>query len=86
MKNSIDLTSSILRRREILMRFKSIKMSFSELQRRNLFVKTCLENPNKSKCETVEHFKLLIFKIPTNYRTINRFEEQDKEEKKLGSG
>jgi hypothetical protein len=57
------------------MRFKSVKMSLSELQRRNLIVKFCPENPNKSKSETVRHFKLLRFKIPTIYR---RFEKQEK--------
>jgi DeoR/GlpR family transcriptional regulator of sugar metabolism len=60
-------------------------MSLSELQRRNLIVKFCLENPNKSK-STVEHFKLLGVKIPTIYRTIKRFEKQEKVERKIGSG
>jgi hypothetical protein len=32
-------------------------MSLSELQRRNKIVKFCLKNPNKSKSETVAHFK-----------------------------
>jgi hypothetical protein len=59
-------------------------MSLSELQRRNLIV-ICLENPNKSKSETVEHFKLLGFKIPTIYRTIKRFEKEEKVERKIGS-
>jgi hypothetical protein len=54
------------------------KISLSELQRRNLIVKFCLENPNKSKSETVEHFKLLGFKIPPIYRAIKRFEKQEK--------
>jgi AraC-like DNA-binding protein len=48
--------------------------------------KFCLENPNKSKSETLEHFKLLVIKIPTIYRTIKRFENQEKVEKKIGSG
>jgi hypothetical protein len=61
-------------------------MSLSELQCRNLIVKFCLENPNKSKSETVEHFKLLGFKIPTFYRTIKRFAKQEKVERKIGSG
>jgi hypothetical protein len=52
-------------------------MSHSELQHPNLIVKCCLENPNKSKSETVEHFKLLEFKIPTIYRRIKRFEKQE---------
>jgi hypothetical protein len=68
------------------MRFKSVKMSLSELQRRNLLVKFCPENPNKSKSETVthfKHFKLLRFKIPTIYR---RFAKQEKVERKIGSG
>jgi hypothetical protein len=47
MKNTIDLPSSFLRRRGILMRFNLS-------QRRNLILKFCLKNPNKS--ETVEHF------------------------------
>jgi transposase len=68
------------------MRFLSVKMSLSELQRRNLIVKFCLENPNKNKSETVEYFKLLEFKTPTIYRTIKRFEKQEKVEKKIGSG
>jgi hypothetical protein len=42
MKNTIDLPSSILRIRGILMRFEPVKMSLSELQRRNLIVKFCL--------------------------------------------
>jgi hypothetical protein len=45
----------------------------------------CLEDPNKSK---TEHFKLLGFKIPTIYRTIivqQRFEKQEKVERKIGS-
>jgi hypothetical protein len=42
-------------------------------------------NPNKSKSETIEHFKLLGFKIPAIYRTIKRFEKQEKVEKKIGS-
>jgi hypothetical protein len=53
-------------------------MSLSELQRRNFIVKFYLENPNKSKNETVEHFKLMGLKIPTIYRTIKRFEKQEK--------
>jgi hypothetical protein len=59
-------------------------MSLSELQRRNLIVKFCLEKPNKSKSETVEHFKfkLMGFKSPTIYRTIKRFEKQEKVERK----
>jgi hypothetical protein len=61
-------------------------MSLSELQRRNLIVKFGLQNPNKSKSETVEHFKLLGFKIPTIYRTIKRFEKQEKVERKIGTG
>jgi hypothetical protein len=61
-------------------------MSFSESQRRNLIVKFCLENLNKSKSETVEHFKLLEFKIPTIYRTIKRFETQEKVKQKIDSG
>jgi predicted DNA-binding transcriptional regulator AlpA len=40
----------------------------------------------KSKSETVEHFKLLGFKISTIYRTIGRFKKQEKVEKKIGSG
>jgi DNA-binding transcriptional regulator YhcF (GntR family) len=68
------------------MRFLSVKMSLSELQRRNLIVKFWLENPNKNKSETVEHFKLLEFKTPTINRTIKRFEKQEKVEKKIGSG
>jgi hypothetical protein len=59
-------------------------MSLSELQRRNLIVKFYLENPNKIKSETVEHFKLLGFKTPTIHRTIKRFEKQQKG--KIGSG
>jgi hypothetical protein len=43
-------------------------MLLSELQRQNLIVKMFLQNPNKSKSETVEHFKLLGFKILTIYR------------------
>jgi hypothetical protein len=39
-----------------LMRFLFVKMTLSELQR---VVKFCLKNPNKSKSDTVEHFKLL---------------------------
>jgi hypothetical protein len=58
----------------------------SELQRRNLILKFCLENPNKSKSETVGHFKLVGFKIPTINWTIKRFEKQEKVEKKIGSG
>jgi hypothetical protein len=61
-------------------------MSLSELQRRNLIVKFCVENPNKSKSKTVEHFKLLGFKIPTIYRRIKRFEYHEKVERKIGSG
>jgi hypothetical protein len=61
-------------------------MSLSELQRRNLIVKCCPENPNKSKSETVEHFKLLGFKISTIYHTITKFEKQEKVERKIGSG
>jgi hypothetical protein len=76
MKNTIDLPSSILRRRGILMRFLSVKMSLSELQRRNLIVNFCLQNSNESKSETFEHFKLLRFK--TIYRTIERFAKQEK--------
>jgi hypothetical protein len=48
--------------------------------------KFCLENPNKSKSETVEHFKLRRFKIHTIYRTIKRFEKQEIVERKIGSG
>jgi hypothetical protein len=33
-------------------------MTLSELKRRNLLVKCCLENPNKSKSKTVEYYKL----------------------------
>jgi hypothetical protein len=62
----------------ILMRIKSVKMSLSESQRQNLIVKFCPENPNKSKSETVEHFKLLGFKILTICRTIKRFEKLEK--------
>jgi hypothetical protein len=63
-------------------------MSFSELQRRNLIVKFCLENSNKSKNETVdvEHFKLLGFNIPIIFLTIKRFEKQEKMERNIGSG
>jgi hypothetical protein len=70
MKNTIDLPLSS---------FYSVKMSLSELKRRNLIVKVCLENPNKS--QTVEHFKLLGFKILTIYLTIRGFEEQKKVER-----
>jgi hypothetical protein len=58
-------------------------MYLSELQRRNIIVKFCLENPNKSKRETKESTlkKLLEFKIPTIYRTIKRSEKQEKEER-----
>jgi hypothetical protein len=35
---------------------------------------------------TVEHFKVLGFKIPTIYRTIKRFEKQEKVERKICSG
>jgi hypothetical protein len=49
------------------------------------FLKFCLENPNESKNENVEHFKLLLgFKISTIYRT--RFEKLEKVERKSGSG
>jgi hypothetical protein len=58
----------------------------SEFQRRNLIVKFCLENPSKSKSETVEHFKVLEFKIHTINRTIKRFEKQEKVKRKIGSG
>jgi hypothetical protein len=61
-------------------------MSLSELQRRNLIVKFCLEKPNESKSETVEYYKLLEFKIPTIYRTIERFKNQENVERKIGSG
>jgi hypothetical protein len=61
-------------------------MSLSELQRGNLIVKFCLENLNKSKSETVEHFKLVEFKIPTICRTNKRFEKQEKVERKICSG
>jgi hypothetical protein len=61
-------------------------MSLQELQRRNLVVKFCLENPNKSKSEAVKHFKLLRFKIPTIYRTIKRFEKQENVDGKLVPG
>jgi hypothetical protein len=47
--------------------FKAVKMSLSELQRRNFKVKFCLENPNKSKSETFEYLKLLGYKKPTIY-------------------
>jgi hypothetical protein len=67
MENTIDLLSSILRRRRIHKRFKSVKMSLSEFQRQNLIVKFCLENPNKSKSETAEHFKVLGCMISTVY-------------------
>jgi hypothetical protein len=40
--------------------------------------------PKKSK--SVDQFKLLGFKIPTIYRTIKRFEKQEKVERKIGSG
>jgi hypothetical protein len=60
-------------------------MSLSELQRRNFILKFCLQNPNKSKNETVELFKLLEFKILPIYRTIIRFEKQEKVERKIGS-
>jgi Fe2+ or Zn2+ uptake regulation protein len=59
-------------------------MSLSELQRRNLIVKFSLKNPNKSKRETDENFKLLEFKIPTIYRTIKMFEKQKKVDRKIG--
>jgi hypothetical protein len=52
-------------------------MSLSELQRQNLIVKCGPEIPNKSKSGTVEHFKLLGFKIHTIYRTIKWFEKQE---------
>jgi hypothetical protein len=58
----------------------------TELRRRNLIVRFCLENSNKSKSETAEHFKRLRFKIPTIYRTSKRFEKQEKVEKKISSG
>jgi hypothetical protein len=57
-----------------------------ELQRRNLSEKCCLENPNKRRNKNIEPFKLLGFKIPSIYRTIIRFEKQEKEERKIGSG
>jgi hypothetical protein len=47
-------------------------MSLSELQRRNFLVKFCLENPNKTKSETVEHFKLLALQSLTFlYRSLH---------------
>jgi arginine repressor len=57
-------------------------MSLSESQRQNLIVKLCPKNPNKSKSETVEHFKLLGFKILTTSRTIKMFEKLEKVERK----
>jgi DNA-binding MarR family transcriptional regulator len=60
-------------------------MSLSELQRRHLIVKFCLENPNKSQSETVEHLQRLGCKIPTIYRTIKRLEKQEKAKRKIGS-
>jgi hypothetical protein len=45
-------------------------MWLSELQHRNLLIKCCLEISNKSKSETA-HLKLLKYKKPTIYRTIN---------------
>jgi hypothetical protein len=59
-------------------------MSLSELRR--LIVKFCLGNPSKCKSETVEHFKLLGFKIATTYRTIKMCEKEEKVERKIGSG
>jgi hypothetical protein len=61
-------------------------MSLLELQRQNLIVDFCLENPNKSKSKTVKDLKLLGFKIPTIYRKIKRFEKQEKVKRKIGSG
>jgi hypothetical protein len=55
----------------------------SESQRRKLIVEFCLENP---KCETVEHFKLLGFKIPTIYRTIIGLRSKKKWREKLVPG
>jgi hypothetical protein len=57
-------------------------MLLSKLQRRNLCVNFCLENPNK----TFEHFKPLGYRKPTIYRTIKRFETQEKVERKIGFG
>jgi hypothetical protein len=73
MKNTIDLPSSIL-----------LKCRF-QIQPRNFIVNFCLENPNLSKNETVELFKLLQFKILPIYRTIIRFEKQEKVKRKIGS-
>jgi hypothetical protein len=70
MKNTIDLPSSILRRRRILVRFEFVKMSLS------------MKTQIKGKRETFEHFKLLSFKI----FTIKRFEKQKKQERKIDSG
>jgi hypothetical protein len=39
----------------------------------------------KSKSETVEHFKLLEFKILIIYRRVKRFEKQEKVKRKIGS-
>jgi hypothetical protein len=50
--------------------FEAVKMSLSELQRRNKIVKFCLQNPNKSKNETAEYFKLLR---PFKFLTQNFF-------------
>jgi hypothetical protein len=57
----------------------------SDLQRRNLVVKFCLKNPNKSKSETVEQCKLLKYKKPTIYGEIKRFDKQENMKKKLFS-
>jgi hypothetical protein len=75
-----------LRGRRIRMCFKAAKMSLSDIQRRNLMVKFCLENPNKRKSETVEYYKLLEYKKPTSYCTIKRFQKQENVERKVGSG
>jgi hypothetical protein len=70
MKNTIDLPSSILRRRRILVRFEFVKMSLS------------MKTQIIGKRETFEHFKLLRFKI----FTIKRFKKQKKQERKIDSG
>jgi hypothetical protein len=60
-------------------------MTLSESQRRNLIVKFRLENLNKNRSETVEHFKLEL-QITNIFRAIERFEKHEKVERKFGYG
>jgi hypothetical protein len=64
--------------------FWAVKILLSKF-RQNSIVRLCLENPNKSKSETVEYFQLLGYQKPTIYRNIKRFEKLENLERIMSS-